>query len=152
MPKPLTTKRPIILPELTQRFPTEEACKSFVRALRWPDGVRCPRCNSGKVYELKHRPFHWVCKNMGCGGRNGYRFSVMTKTIFENTNYPLRIWFQVIGLMTQRKNGISASQIHRRIGSGDYRTAWRMCHRIRAALHKGGPYRWPLDEDGYAKS
>ncbi len=36
--------------------------------------------------------------------------------------------------MTQSKKGISALQIHRQIGSGDYRTAWYMCHRIRAAM------------------
>ena len=63
-----------------------------------------------------------------CGRRNGYRFSVITKTIFENTNYPLRIWFQVIYLMTQSKKGISALQIHRQIGAGDYRTALYMVH------------------------
>jgi hypothetical protein len=36
--------------------------------------------------------------------------------------------------MSQSKKGISALQIHRQIGSGDYRTAWYMCHRIRAAM------------------
>src|SRR5260370_38957862 len=36
--------------------------------------------------------------------------------------------------MTQSKKGISALQIHRQIGSGDYRTAWYMCQRIRAAM------------------
>jgi len=56
--------------------------------------------------------------------RNGYRFSVITKTIFENTNYPLRTWFRVVYLMTRSKKGISSLQIHRQIKSGDYRTAW----------------------------
>ena len=36
--------------------------------------------------------------------------------------------------MTQSKKGISALQIQRIIGSGSYRTAWYMCHRIRAAM------------------
>jgi transposase-like protein len=40
--------------------------------------------------------------------------------------------------MTQSKKGISALQIHRQIGSGDYRTAWYMCHRIRAAMQDKG--------------
>ena len=95
----------------------------------------CPRCDrKGRVYALKSRSFHWVCKNADCGGRPGYRFSVITKTIFENTNYPLRTWFEVIYLVSQSKKGISALQIHRRIGSGDYRTAWYMLQRIRAAM------------------
>ena len=134
----MTTKPSMTMTQMMHRFSTEEACKAFLQTQRWPDGVQCPRCQSAKVYALKTRPFHWVCKNKGCGGRNGYRFSVITKTIFENTNYPLRTWFQVIYLMTQSKKGISALQIHRQIGSGDYRTAWYMCHRIRAAMKDTG--------------
>ena len=132
------TKPTMTLTELTTRFNTEEACKQFLIEKRWPNGVECPRCHNKKVYELKSKPFHWVCKAKDCGGRNGYRFSVISKTVFENTNYPLRTWFQVIYLMTQSKKGISALQIHRQIGSGDYRTAWYMCHRIRAAMKDGG--------------
>jgi transposase-like protein len=132
--KPLTTQPNITLAELKRDFASEEACKALLRDMRWPDGVRCPRCNSDKVYVLKARPFHWVCKTKECGGRNGYRFSVITKTIFENTNYPLTTWFEVIYLMGQSKKGISALQIHRQIGSGDYRTAWYMLQRIRAAM------------------
>jgi len=133
----MTTKPTMTLTQLMTRFSTEEACKQFLLEMRWPDGVQCPRCQSKKVYALKARPFHWVCKGKTCGGRNGYRFSIITKTVFENTNYPLRTWFQVIYLMTQSKKGISALQIHRQIGSGDYRTAWYMCHRIRAAMKDG---------------
>ncbi len=96
--------------------------------------MKCPRCQSLKVYALKSKAFHWVCKNKDCGGRNGYRFSVITKTVFENTNYPLATRFEVIYLMGQSKKGISALQIHRQIGSGDYRTAWFKCQRIRAAM------------------
>jgi hypothetical protein len=136
--KPLTTQPNITLAQLKRDYSTAQACKALLRDMRWPDGVRCPRCQSAKVYELKSKPFHWVCKNKDCGGRNGYRFSVITKTIFENTNYPLATWFEVIYLMGQSKKGISAMQIHRQIGSGDYRTAWFMCHRIRAAMKDKG--------------
>lgn len=126
------------LAETMTRFSTEEACKQFLQQRRWPNGVQCPRCNNEKVYALKARPFHWICKAKTCGGRNGYRFSVITKTIFENTNYPLKTWFEVIYLMLQSKKGISALQIQRLIGSGAYKTAWYMCHRIRAAMKDGG--------------
>src|SRR6266849_5197829 len=132
--KILCTKPNITLAQVKAKFSTEEACKAYLKKLRWPNGVRCPRCDNEKVYELKTRPFHWVCKNKDCGGKNGYRFSVISGTVFENTNYPLRTWFQVIYLMSQSKKGISALQIHRQIKSGDYRTAWFMCHRIRAAM------------------
>jgi hypothetical protein len=82
--------------------------------MRWPEGVHRPRCNNAKVYELKKRPFHWVCKAKECGGRNGYRFSVITKTVFENTNYPLRTWFQVkkdANPYTDRRTGVRLDTI-----------------------------------------
>ena len=78
------------------QFHTEDACKQFVMDMRWPSGVQCPRCHrTGKMYALQARPFHWLCKNAGCGGRNGYRFSVITGTIFQDTKIPLKVWFKV---------------------------------------------------------
>ncbi len=126
------------LNELERRFPTEESCREYLRDQRWPDGkVHCPRCGlSLKVYALKTRPFHWVCKHCG---KNGYRFSVLTGTIYENTNVPLRLWFKVIYMMTVSTKGVSAMQIRRMIDpvrgkQGSYRTAWYMAHRVRAAM------------------
>lgn len=121
-----------------RQFPTEEACKQFLADMRWPQGVHCPRCNSEKVYALKARPFHWVCKNKDCGGKNGYRFSVISHTIFQDTKIPLKLWFKVGYLMLVSKKGISALQIHRVIfgedSGSDYHTSWYMCHRWRAAM------------------
>lgn len=129
--KPKVVQPSMTLTQLMERFKTEDDCKAYLRDIRWPDKVHCPRCGNEKVYELKKRPFHWQCQKCS---KHGYRFSVLTGTIFENTKYPLRTWFQVAYLMCQAKKGVSALEIHREIGSGDYRTAWYMCHRIRAAM------------------
>jgi transposase-like protein len=118
------------LQQIQEQFSTEDACMEYLVSLRWPEGVRCPRCDNDHVYKIS-KPWKWQCKVCN---KNGYRFSPLTATIFENTNYPLATWFQVIYLMCQSKKGISALQIHRMIGSGSYRTAWYMCHRIRAAM------------------
>jgi hypothetical protein len=130
--KPLTTQPSMTLRQLRERFKTEDDCKAFIRDSRWPDGVRCPRCGNEKVYTLK-QPWKWQCQSAICG-KKGYRFGVLTGTIFENTKYPLRVWFEVGYLICQSKKGISALQIHRQIGSGEYRTAWYMVHRFRAAM------------------
>ena len=129
--KTLTVKPTMTFAQMKAKFATEEACKELLVALRWPDGVTCPRCGNPKPYKLNFKPFHWQCRICA---KNGYRFSVLSKTVFENTNYPLKTWFEVIYLMTQSKKGISALQIHRMIGSGSYETAWYMCQRIRAAM------------------
>ena len=112
-------------------FPDEDACKTYLVAHRWPDGVYCPRCGNENVYVLETRAFHWQCHN--CAPQ-GYRFSVIAGTIFENTNKPLRDWFRVIHLMLVSKKGMSALQIFRMMGFGSYKTSWYMCHRIRAGL------------------
>lgn len=128
-------KEPLV-PQLTLSqfdgmFPDEVSCKAYLAKNRWPNGVKCPRCQNEKVYALKTRPFHWVCKKCG---KTPYRFSVIAGTVFENTNYPLLIWFKVLHLMVVSKKGISALQIHRMIGTGSYRTAWYICHRLRAGM------------------
>jgi len=132
--------------QFDRQFPTEEACKQFLVEMRWPNGVRCPRCNGEKVYALKARPFHWLCKAKDCGGRNGYRFSILSHTIFQDTKVPLKLWFKVGYLMLIAKKGISALQVHRVIfgedSGSDYHTSWYMCHRWRAAMM--GDYVAPL--------
>jgi hypothetical protein len=115
------------------QFPDEEACVGYLIARRWPQGVRCPRCNHAKVYALASGR-HWQCTACAPGGSQGYRFSHIAGTIFENTNKPLRDWFKVTRLMLCSKKGISALQIQGMMGFGSYKTAHQMCHKIRAAL------------------
>ena len=80
------------LSEFEKLFPNDNACKDYLLARRWPNGVKCPRCGNEKVYALKTRPYHWVCKKH----ETVYRFSLYVGTIFENTNYSLLTWFKVL--------------------------------------------------------
>ena len=127
------------LASFDRMFPTDEACKQYLADKRWPDGVECPRCHRKEgVYALKARPFHWACKNKDCGGRNGYRFSVITHTIFQDTKIPLKLWFKVGFLMMTAKKGLSSLQVRRMVfgeySGTDWRTCWYICHRWRAAM------------------
>lgn len=136
--------------QFDKQFPTDDACKEYIVAKRWPDGVRCPRCDrKEKVYALKAKPFHWTCCNPDCGGRKGYKFSVTTGTIFMDTKVSLRIWFKIGYLMLTSKKGISSLQVRRIVfgeDSGtDWRTAWHICHRWRAAM-KGDAFDLSGDE------
>jgi transposase-like protein len=118
--------------DFERMFPDDEACKLFLAEHRWPEYVVCPRCGNAEV-KPHARSFHWVCYACGAGS-DGYRFSVLVGTIFENTNIDLRQWFRVIHLMLTSKKGISALQVFRYMGFGSYKTAWYMCHRVRAGL------------------
>jgi transposase-like protein len=113
-------------------FKTEDACMAYLVARRWPEGVTCPRCGNSKVGDASsYKPYHWQCR--ACAP-DGYRFSVIAGTIFENTNHSLRDWFRVTHLMLISKKGMSALQIYRFMGFGSYKTAWLMCHKVRVAL------------------
>lgn len=129
-PKPVTQ---MTVAQFDRMFPDEVACKTYLQARRWPNGVICPRCGSDqKVFPVKSMPFKWQCYD--CTPNQGYRFSIIAGTIFENTNKPLRDWFRVTHLMLASKKGMSALQIQRMLGFGSYETAHSMCHKIRAAL------------------
>jgi hypothetical protein len=131
-------RSPKPIPQLTEAqfadlFPNEDACRAYLQARRWPDGVVCPRCGSpDRIYPVKSMPFKWQCYS--CVPNQGYRFSVIAGTIFENTNKPLLDWFRVVHYMLASKKGMSALQIQRMMGFGSYGTAHSMCHKIRAAL------------------
>src|SRR5579871_23576 len=133
------TNRPKPVPQMTtaqfeDRFPVgdEEACLRYLVARRWPEGVKCPRCGNSDLYDASsYKPFHWQCRE--CAPQ-GYRFSALAGTIFENTKKPLRDWYRVAHLMLASKKGMSALQIQRMMGFGSYETAHSMCHKIRAAL------------------
>jgi len=136
--------------EFDKEFGTDQQCREFLVRMRWTDGVRCPRCGNEKVFALKARPFNWVCKSgkpsidresrktVICHKRNGYRFSVISGTIFQDTKIALPIWFKIGYLMLTSKKGMSALQIHRVMfgenSTHDYHTSWYICMRWRAAM------------------
>lgn len=119
--------------EWEHTFLHEEACIEYLVCHRWPTGVVCPRCGSVRVKEHGTIPWKWLCNDCSPSATN-YRFSHTTGTIFENTNKPLRDWFRVLHMMLTSKKGVSALQVYRVLGFGSYKTAWYMCHRLRAGL------------------
>jgi transposase-like protein len=139
----------ISLQQIHKQFDTQDKCMALLVNLRWPDGVSCPRCGNKKVFAVKHRAWNWVCKSgaetidkqtgeVKICKRQGYRFSALVGTVFENTNYPLPVWFEVIYLICQSKKGMSAMQVQRMLQENGrptaYKTAFYICHRVRAML------------------
>ena len=116
---------------LFEQFDTDEECRAVLEDLRWPHGVICPRCNADKVYRANPR------KQYDCSSC-GYQFSVMSGTIFHDTHLPLPKWFVAVYLMCESKKGMSANQMKRTLGVS-YKTAWYLCHRIRAAMKEANP-------------
>ena len=122
----------IDLPGLIQQFGSEEKCRAFMEALRWPKGVYCPKCGEKKINSIPSRHQH-ECASCG------YQFSATAGTIFHDTHLPLWKWFLAVYIMCESKKGISALQLKRMIGVS-YKTAWYLCHRIREAMTKAVGY------------
>jgi transposase-like protein len=114
------------LGKLVENFHSEEKCREYLEALRWPQGVQCPRCE-GKTISRIHEREQFDCDSCR------YQFSVTSGTIFHDTHLPLWKWFLAVYMMVESKKGISASQLQRTLAVA-YRTAWYLCHRIRKAL------------------
>src|SRR3989441_7721669 len=130
MPRAVNFKSEMNLLKLVSRFDNDEKCRMHLEQLRWPDGVRCVRCQSPKISRMYKRN-QFACESCG------YQFSVTAGTIFHDSHLPLRKWFLAIYLMIESKKGISANQMKRTINVC-YETAWYLCHRIRAAMKEVG--------------
>src|SRR6185437_7957509 len=116
----------INLVSMMEKFGDESKCRNYLEKLRWPNGVICPHCKHEKVYRIRREQF--LCSSCE------YQFSVTTGTSFHDTHLPLVTWFLATFLLCEAKKGMSACQIQRSLGIKTYKTAWFLCHRIRAAM------------------
>lgn len=114
------------LVDVINLFDTDEKCREILVRLRWPAGVECPRCKMPAV-ELATAKQLFYCK--GCD----YQFTVTASTIFNDSHLPLQKWFLATLLLCEARKGMSANQVKRTWGIS-YKTAWYLCHRIRAAM------------------
>ena len=127
-------KEAMNLVELIKEFGNDENCRKYLESLRWPKGVKCTRCGKDAKPIANRSQFD-------CDACH-YQFSATSGSIFHDTHLPLQKWFIATYLLCESKKGMSALQIQRTLGIS-YKTAWYLCHRIRAAMLEVAPK--PLD-------
>jgi transposase-like protein len=129
--------------ETARVFASEETCHNYLEAARWPDGVRCLRCDSDKIckFTLKGKmktyadgttrpmPDRFLYECLLCR----YQFAATTGTIFSDTHLPLSKWMLATAIMCNAKKSVSAKQMERDMGVS-YKTAWYLNHRIREGM------------------
>ncbi len=96
--------------------------------LLWPQGFVCPRCGGRRA-----RPSR---RGLLRCGQCDYQ-AVTAGTIFQDTRLPLRTWFRM-WWVTSQKNGASALGLQSILGLGSYRTAWALLHKLRRAMVRPG--------------
>ena len=115
------------LKDFQTMFPDDDACLDYLRREWFPETIKCVHCGKdAKYYRITTR------KVFGCE-YCGNQISPTAGTIFHKSPTPLTTWFYTIYLMASTRGGISAKQIQRETGV-TYKTAWRMCKRIRSML------------------
>src|SRR5579872_5855687 len=138
--------------DVAKQFASEEACVNYLEALRWPNGVRCVKCDGERVsrYVAKGREKRFGPKHPQAGELTGERgpdrfvyqcldkacfqqFSVTAGTIFNDSHLSLQLWMMAVALMINARKGLSAKQLQRDL-QVNYRTAWYLEHRIRKAM------------------
>ena len=112
----------------------ENGAREYLESIRWANGRVCPHCQSERSYLMggkSTRPGLYKC--------NACRkpFTVTLGTIFQGSHIKLREWVIAFHLMCSSKKGISALQLQRNLGLGQYKSAWHLAHRVREAMRSG---------------
>ena len=81
-----------------QSLMDDAKCFATVRDMRWPDGVRCPHCDSPEITkqgrdDTQPERQRYQCKSCE------RRFDDLTDTIFAGHHQPLRVWILCLYLL-----------------------------------------------------
>src|SRR5262249_55741482 len=120
---------PRTLAEFQGRFASEEDCRRYLVACRWPDGFRCPRCGDRDADEVAARGL-LQCRSCR------HHTSVTAGTVLHRTRVSLQLWFAAAYLVTTHTPGFSAVQLQRQLGLSRYETAWTVLHKLRRAMRR----------------
>ncbi|HTV26819.1 MAG TPA: IS1595 family transposase [Xanthobacteraceae bacterium] len=111
--------------QLFEPFPDQEAARTYLEGLLWPEGPRCPVCGTGDRITTRRGGFYRCnqCKE---------DFTVRTGTVMERSHIPLHKWVYAMYLVVIARKGISSMQLAKEIGITQ-KSAWFMLGRLREA-------------------
>ena len=121
----------ITLVAAINKFSDESKAEQWFIEQRWPNGIRCPRCDSDEVTERENRnpqPYH-------CRSCRKY-FSLKTDTVMQGSNLSLSKWAIAFYLYGTNLKGVSSMKLHRDLGITQ-KSAWHMAHRLRQVWDEG---------------
>ncbi len=116
--------------EFRALFPNEETCRQYLERTIWPDGRKCPHCNSDRSWAItgpSARSGLYECA--ACG----HQFTVTTKTPLHATKLPLRTWLMAMYFMMYSSKGVSSVFLAKWLGVTQ-KSSWKIGHAIRAMM------------------
>lgn len=119
----------MLLHQFHSRFPTEDACIEYFKAVRMQQGVSCPECKTITHKWLGGRKV-FQCPQCGC-------LIPLTKgTVMEHSKLSLSSWFYTMHLMTSVKQVLSAKEVQPQLGASQYPPIWLMMMKLRNIMGK----------------
>ena len=116
-------QKPLNIKAFNRRFPDDDACLDHLMRTRYGVRLMC-RCNREATYYRVNGRRCFECEH--CGNQ----VYPTAGTPFESTRTSLKDWFYVMFLFCASRNGVAAKEVERQLGV-TYKTAWRMCNKIR---------------------
>ena len=110
-----------------KEYPNEKSCKEAFIRHREQEGIVCKKCNCKKHYWKKSKE-QWQCSNCG------FRTTIKSGTVMENSKLPYQYWFIAMHLLTTTKKSFSAQEIQRQLGHKRYEPIWAMLHKVRSIM------------------
>lgn len=121
--------KPTTLKQFQARFPDDDVCLAHLMRVRYGQRHKCQSCHRlARYYRVAGRRC-FECEHCA------YQVYPTAGTPFEQTRTPLTDWFFVMFLFASSRNGVAAKEVERQLGV-TYKTAWRMCHKIREHMGK----------------
>ena len=135
-------RKGISLIDAVQQFGDEEAAEAWFVARRWPEGIRCPYCDSDCVAVIANRkPMPYRCR--ACR----QHFSVKTGTVLQSGKRSLSKWAIAFYLYSTSRQGVSGRKRRRALGLAQ-KSAWHMAHRIRESWNAAADqFAGPVEAD-----
>jgi hypothetical protein len=115
--------------DFIEKFPHEQSCMLAFKNMREKQGVVCKKCKKTDHYWLTSKSLY-ECKSCG------FRMSLKSGTVMENSKLPFQYWLLAMHLMTATKKTISALELQRQLGHSYYEPIWAMMHKIRRGMSK----------------
>ena len=115
---------PLIDDAFFDRFQCEDAARDWLASTYWPYGVRCPECWCCNVIELE-----WALNPTYQCGACGKEFSIVTSTLMDGLDIPLRHWLYGMFIFTGSSNIPSPQTLAERV-TGDDAAAWELAYRL----------------------
>ncbi len=124
-------------------FSSNEVAEKWFTEQRWPNGLECPNCGSGRIQEkTKHPTMPHRCRDC-----RKY-FSVKTGSVMEGSNLGFQTWAIAICLLATSLKSVSSMKLHRDLGITQ-KSAWHLAHRIRETFLDPAPdmFEGPVEVD-----